>query len=86
MVTFAPETPVHLRELQANIAAAHNDEMAGHLIQTQEWQVLVKYATPTTARKSGSTARPPISMKMREAVNRSAPTLTVFGASNCACP
>ena len=74
------EPPMHLRELEADVAAAHDHQVLRRPVQRQDRGV-GEIGHLADAGKSGTMARPPTLMKMRGAVSSSSPTRTVSGAS-----
>ena len=80
------EAPIHLRELEPDVAAADHHQMLGQPIEREHGGVGEKRQCRRCPGRSGTSARPPTLMKMRGAVSRSSPTRTVSGPSKRACP
>ena len=62
------EAAVHLRKLEADIAAAQNDQMRRQPIERRRCELLVRYGTPAGPECPARWRAPPTLMKMRGAL------------------
>ena len=73
------EAAEHLRELEPDVAAADDDQVAGQRVEREHRAVGEVGDVVRRPGRSGTAARPPTLMKMRVGGERSSPTLTVRG-------